>query len=397
MTVAKKNANGEGTIFKRIRNGKTTWYAELIIGQDAEGKRKVLRESGDTRAKVKEWLDKQVEDRRKGTLVEPSKELLDDFVTKWLAETVVHEVGTSTIRMYTSMYTWYAKGSLGATPIQKLRPQDIQGLYHRMITEGKSPRSVQMLHTVLRRALKQAAEWGVISSNPADKVKPPRVERKEIEPLSPDQIRAFMGALEEERLRALFVLAITTGLRRGELLGLRWQDVDMDGGTLTVAQTMKPLGKNGWTFGPTKTKSSRRTLDLPEIALHYLRRWKKDQLAEREEALKKGAQWEHPELVFTTRLGGLINPHNLRNRSFQSVLERAGLPHFRFHDLRHTAATLMLIQGVTPKVLQELLGHSQIQVTMDVYGHVVREQKKEAARAVDNFFKAEPKTKRKAK
>lgn len=384
-----KNANGEGTIFQRGDK----WKAELMIGFTPDGKRKVLRFTGSTRKEAAEWLAERISERAKGTLVEPTKETVGQLVARWLEKTAPMEVGPSTLRLYTNVFNWYVNPHIGAVPISKLKPQHIQDMLHAILEAGKSPRTAQLARVVLRRALQQAVEWGQLPRNPVDLVKPPRQEREEVQALTPEQLAAFIEAAKKERLHALFILAATTGLRKGELLGLRWQDVDLDAGTLTVAQTMKVVleededGKkhDRYTFGQTKTKASRRTITLPALAIAALKKWRAEQ---NQEKLRLGdaSAWQHPELVFTTEVGTPINPNNLRNRGFLRILEAAGLPRIRFHDLRHSYATFLALQGVSDTVMQRVLGHSTITITKNLYVHVLERQKEEAARKVDAFF-----------
>jgi len=382
---ASKNANGQGTVYKRTRNSKTLYYAELTIGYDANGKPIRHRSAGfTTKREAEDWLTKKKQDRNDGNLPEPTRQPLGAFMREWIETTAVHEVSPSTLQLYRNMLNWYIDPQLGKVELRKLRPQLIQAMYHRLIEVGKSPRTVQLVHAVLRRCLAQAVDWDLLAKNPAEQVRPPKAEAPKIRALGPTEIVRFIEAAKSDRLHALFILAATTGLRRGELLGLRWQDVDLKAGTITVTQTQKKIGET-ITFGPTKTKASQRLVVLPDIALESLNRWRIEQAEER---LAIGEAWAHPELVFTTAIGTPVHPKNMLDRNFKRVLEAAGLPRIRFHDLRHSAATLMLAQGVNPKVLQEVLGHSQIQVTLNIYAHVLREQKKEAAQKVNDFLKA---------
>ncbi|MDB4894408.1 MAG: Phage integrase [Firmicutes bacterium] len=381
----RKNANGEGTVFKRTRGGKTSWYAELVVGWKADGNKNVLRSPACTlKDDASTWLALRRTERSQGSLTEPSKQTVAYFMTAWMETTASHEVGASTMQLYRNMFNWYIVEPLGQVQLQQLRPQQVQELYHSLMQSGKSPRTVQLVHAVLRRAMAQATTWGLLPKNLMESVKPPKVEHKEVAVLTPDQVVQFIASAKEDRLHAMFLLAVTTGLRRGELLGLRWQDIDMDAGTLTVAQAQKKIGER-IEFGTTKTRASRRTIDLPDVVLVAFKLWRREQAKER---LRVGEAWVHPELVFTSTIGSPVHPKNMLDRNFRDVLERAELPRIRFHDLRHTAATLLLANGVNARVLMDVLGHSQINITLGLYGHVLREQKKEAAQKVDAFLAA---------
>lgn len=382
--MAKKNANGEGSIFKRARNGKTTWYCEIVLGWDENGKKKVLRHSADTRKEVADWRTKRLAERQEGTLVERTKLTVGCFLADWLDSTARHEIKPRTLADYQDLLKRYIVPEVGDTELQKLTPPMIQAMYHRRLEAGLSPSTIRLVHAVLRKGLQQALEWQLINRNPADAVKKPRVERKQVSALTPEQAMKFLRAAREDRLYALYVLAVTTGMRIGELLGLRWSDIDMGARTLTVSQTVGVMD-NKLFFGTPKTKASRRTIDVPAVAMAALKKWKADQNQER---LKVGdaEAWEYPDLVFTTTIGTPISPNNIRNRSFKPLLAAAGCPRIRLHDLRHTAATLLLSQGVQARVVQDVLGHSDIRMTLGTYAHVLREQQREAAQKMDRLL-----------
>lgn len=381
-----KAGNGEGTIYQRKRDGK--WIAELTVGWKATGRREILRSPGlGKRREAADWLAARQAERQKGELVKPTKQTVGQFLRQWLDTTVAHQVKPSTLHNYRQMVEYYLDRDIGQQELTKLTPREIQTMYHKRLQAGLSARTVQLMHAVLRRALQQAVEWQLVPRNVADAVKKPRLERKETVALTPDQVVRFLDAAQADRLHALYVLAVTVGLRLGELLGLRWSDVDLEAGTLNVRQTLAVI-KGRWLFGSPKTATSRRTIDLPAVAINALKRWHREQGAER---LKIGEAWAYPDLVFATRIGTPLNPSNVRNRSFGAILQRAGCPRVRFHDLRHTAATLMAAQGVRARTLQDVLGHSDIRLTLGLYSHVLREQKKEAARKIDAFLAASQK------
>ena len=210
---------------------------------------------------------------------------------------------------------------------------------------------------------------------------PPRMAKTHHQALTADQARHFLDAVRDDPLEALYVLAIMTGMRQGELLGLHWQEVDLDAESLQIRSQLK----RGGVLGFPKTDSSRRKIDLPAIAIEALRRQRVRQIHERFEA---GAIWTESDLVFTNSVGNAINPANLRNRSFIPLLNKARLPIIRFHDLRHSTATLLLSLECNPKVVQELLGHSQIGVTMDVYSHALPTMQKDAMSALNRLLTA---------
>ena len=251
-------------------------------------------------------------------------------------------------------------------------------MMNKNLAAGRSPRTVQYTHTVLRRALGRALKWGLVARNVATLVDRPRSVRQEMQSLSPEQARVFLQAAEGDRLEALYSVAIAVGLRQGEALGLRWDDVDLDAGKLRVRVALQRVNGKLQLVGP-KTAKSRRTIALPQTAVIALRKHRTRQLEER---LRAGEHWQEMGLVFPSTIG---TPHDARNvvRAFQKLLEQAGLPHMRFHDLRHTCASLLLAQGVHPRVVMEILGHSQISLTMDTYSHVIPSLQREAAQQMD--------------
>jgi integrase len=221
----------------------------------------------------------------------------------------------------------------------------------------------------------------MVSRNDATLVSPPRVQQTEIEPFTPVQAKQFLAAIKGNRLEALYSVAVALGLRRGEALGLRWQDVDLDAGTLTVRVTLQRVSGKLQLVEP-KTSRSRRTITLPQITIKALRTHKTRQLEER---LAAGEQWLETGMIFTSTIGTPLEPRNL-NRQFTKLLEQLGLPHMRFHDLRHTCASLLLAQGVHPRVVMETLGHSRISETMDRYSHVIPALQQDAADRLDKLL-----------
>ena len=266
----------------------------------------------------------------------------------------------------------------------QLGPQDLQTLYQKLLSKGLSPRSVQLTHVIIHRALKQAERWGLIATNPARLVDAPQPTPPEIQPLNPDEITTLLKTAAGSPHEALYVLTLTTGLRQGELLGLRWRDLDLDGSLLHVRQQAQRTPE-GWTFVPPKTAKGRRSVTLPSFAVEVLKRHR---IRQNEQRLACGPLWEDLDLVFTNELGRPIERQNLVRRSFNPLLEEAGLRRVRFHDLRHSAATWLFSEGVHPKVVQERLGHANISITLDTYSHILPSLQKDAAEKIDRFMDA---------
>jgi integrase len=235
------------------------------------------------------------------------------------------------------------------------------------------------MHSVLRKALKQAVMDDLIPRNPTDTVKPPKIEHKEISPLDGEQTKTLLEAASGDRLEALYMLAIHTGMREGELLGLKWEDVDLERGVLRLRHGLVREGGRV-KLGDLKTPKSRRSVMLTRAAAAALRSHLEQQLEEME---RMGSLYQPGGLVFATEGGTLINPSNLRNRSFKPLLKKAELPDICFHDLRHTCATLLFSQGTHPKLVQELLGHATIAMTLDTYSHFLPSMGDQTVRAME--------------
>jgi len=264
--------------------------------------------------------------------------------------------------------------TLGKIPLDQLTPRDVQEMMNGRLTAGLSTKTVAYIHQVLRTALSLALRWDLVSRNVARLVDKPRTERKPINPLTPNEARSFLAGIRGHRLEALFSVALALGLRQGEALGLRWQDVDFTAGTIRVYQQLQRIGGK-LTLVPPKTDRSRRTLVMPSMIVERLRDHEKRQVAEK---LWAGSKWHDTGLVFADRFGG-PSPARHVIEQFHDALAQAGLRRVRFHDLRHSCATLLLVQGVSPRVVMEVLGHSEIALTMNAYSHVVPELQREAA------------------
>jgi integrase len=264
--------------------------------------------------------------------------------------------------------------TLGKIRLDQLTPQHVQEMMNGRLAVGLSTKSVAYIHQVLRTALGLAVRWDMVPRNVARLVDRPRVERKQINPLTPEEARNFLGAIRGHRLEALFSVALALGLRQGEALGLRWEDVDFATRTMRVRNQLQRIGGK-LTLVPPKTDRGRRTLVMPEMIVERLREHEKHQVAEK---LWAGSKWRESGLVFANRIG---EPTQARRviEQFHDALDQAGIRRVRFHDLRHSCATLLLVQGVSPRVVMEVLGHSEIALTMNAYSHVVPELQREAA------------------
>ena len=376
--MSKKRGNGEGSITKR-NDGR--WMARYTVHTATGPKRRHIY--GRTRQEVAAKLAKAMTDRDGGIELDPSSVTVNEYLRRWLTDSVKGSVRPITFESYERLIRVHVVPALGRVKLKALSPAHLQGLYRDRLDAGLSPCTVQRVHAVIHRALKQALRWGLVPRNVSEAVDPPKAQRKEIRPLTPEQVRTLLKAAQGDRLEALFALAITTGLRQGELFGLRWENVDLEAGRLSVRQTLT-TPKGGRRLGPPKRNKSRRSVKLTSGVVKVLKAHRERQLEERE---KLAELWQDHDFVFTTQVGTPLNRHNFFRRCFKPLLEEAGLPRsVRFHDLRHTCATLLLSKNVNPKIVQELLGHANISQTMDTYSHMLPDMQERAAAAMDDIL-----------
>ena len=367
----RRRGNGEGSIYQRSGG---RWCATISLAYSTNGRRKRQTVYGKTKREAQEKLARLQSLKLDGMLCEPSKLTVSAFLDHWLEDAARPTIRQTTYASYGGIIRNHLKPRIGKIVLSKLTPAHVQGLYSAMERNGASPRLRQLVPATLRRALKQAVRWNMIPRNVCDAVDPPRIERKDITPLTAEQAGLLLRAAEGDRIQALYVLAVTTGMRLGELLGLQWSNTNLKKGTLSVCHTLVEVD-GILTLSEPKTAKSRRSIDLPKMAVDALWEHKRIQLAEGHGASS---------FVFCNTQGTPLRRSHLHRRSFKPLLELAGLPRIRFHDLRHTAATLMLTEGIHAKVVQERLGHSQISVTLDIYPTM----QKDAAATIDRLFRA---------
>lgn len=308
---------------------------------------------------------------------------VSEYLLEWLSHTRAR-VRITTYEGYEGLIRIHAIPSLGELPLSSLSPLHLQRLYARLLLpEGcLSSGSVLNLHLVLSQALGQAVRWGLIEHNPARGASPPRPERPEPRVLDPSLAEQILSLLPGTLVESPAAIALATGMRRGEILALRWSDLDSG---LTVAQVRRTLHPTqaGLSFSEPKTRRSRRAVALPSMLRPYLNRARSDQQARRTTC----PSWKELDLVIDRGDGGPLNPDTLSSR-WRKFLLRNKLPHVRFHDLRHAHATFMLLKGVHPKVVSERLGHASVGTTLDIYSHVIPTMQTEAVRAFDELFGA---------
>lgn len=369
--MSKKRGQGEGSISRR-KNG--LWSAQVSV----QGKR--ISKYFKTQREGLDWLQEMRNQVQAGLTMTGAQMSLSEYLDQWLG-TIRGSVRPKTLLQYTQIVHGHIIPMLGKIKLKDLRPDQIQALYNMKMDTGTSARTVILIHAVLHKALKQALKMGIIGRNPADAVTRPRFRRKEMRTLSDAQVRSFLSFAEGSRFKVLYWLAVTTGLRQGELLGLKWSDMDWTNRRLRIVRQLQRL-PGSLVFSEPKSAAGRRVIALGAATLEKLQHQQDLQSEERRNA---GESWKENDLIFPSPLGTPMDPSNLYH-GFKALLKAAGLPDIRFHDLRHTAATLMLQQGVHPKVVQERLGHSDITLTLNTYSHVLPAMQEEAAEKLDTLL-----------
>ena len=371
-----KRGNEEGSIYRR-KDGR--WVGQYLVYTADGPKYRYLY--GKTRQDVSKKLTKAMADRDGGITFDAGTITVSEYLDRWMKDSVRGTVRLSTVERHEINVRVHINPALGQVKLKSLTPAHVRALHREKLDAGSSPATVRKIHSTLHKALAQAVADGLIPRNAAD-VKAPRPTPDEMRPLSETEARAFLESASDERFEALYVLAITTGLRRGELLGLRWDDADLERSTLRVGRSLVREGGR-YTLGDTKTKKGRRQVNLTPRTVNALKAYRKLQLEER---VRLAGLYEDQGLIFATSSGTPIQPENLVKRYFKPLLKKAGLPEIRFHDLRHTCATLLLGRGVHPKIVQELLGHATIAMTLDTYSHYLPSMGDQASGAMGDAF-----------
>ena len=375
--VKRRRGNREGSIY-RDKDGR--WRGSVHVGYSG-GRRRRKLVSGRTRAEVARKLAAALRAAETGIAATPERLTVGRWLHHWLENVATPNTRPKTLRTYSDIVKHHLEPELGKRPLVKLSPQDVRIFMKRKSEQGLSAKTVKHLRDTLRAALNVAFRDSLIVRNVASMVQPPRSEEREMTAFNLDQARRFLDAVLGHRLEALFSVALYLGLRQGEILGLRWVDVDLDARRLTVRYQLQRIdGK--LTLVEPKTARSRRTIALPQVAVSALLKHRARQEQEKRFA---GSRWVETGMVFTTGIGTFLDQRNLL-RSFYRILDTVDVPRIPFHSLRHSAATVLLAKGVHPRVVMDLLGHSSIAVTLDTYSHVLPEIQREAADQMDAVF-----------
>jgi integrase len=301
---------------------------------------------------------------------------------RWLEDSARGDLGHRAYHNYKLQIRRHISPAFGRLKLSKLTAAHIQSLYAAKLHDGLKPSSVRYIHAVLHRALALAVRFNLIPFNPAARVDPPKIRQEEITPLDADQARKLLDVARGSKFEALYVLSVAVDLRMGEALGLRWSDIDFDAKTLRVSRQLQRVRDGGGLVFSEPKNASRRTIDLPQRAVEAVRSHRKRQLEERVQA----TDYRGSGLVFATGKGTPVDAQNVVNRHFKPLLRRAGLPDIRWHDLRHTYATLLLSRETHPTYVQKSLGHASVQLTLDRYSHWMPSMGRNTADGIDDVL-----------
>ena len=372
-----RRGNGEGSVFQRKSDKK--WVASITLD---DGKRKVLY--GKTKKEVTEKLIKVRREQQQGMLSVTSKTKMSEYIEGWL-ENYKRGVRPNTHQRACEIMRLHILPTLGNIQLDKLTPQHLDRLYSKKLKE-LSPTTVQTIHNTLHKALSDAVKQGILLINVSERVEAPRKNEYEARVFSEEETRTFLMAIRNHSLYVLLLIDVSTGMRRGEIVGLKWNDIDLKRGILQVRRAIvrRPteLG-GGYAEAPLKTKRSRRSIMLPAYIVAILEQYRAQQMSIMQQ---NGQPWDEQRWLFCKPDGNHLNPQHDVYEEFKVILSKAGLPDIRFHDLRHTAATMHLGLMTNPKIVQEILGHSTISITMDAYSHVLPPMHREAMGNINEWL-----------
>ena len=378
--MPKKRANGEGSIRKR-KDGR--WEGRYTAGHDpATGKQIFKNVLGKTQAEVKDKLKKALVEAGQIDFTKSGKYTVGTWMDEWFENVAKIKVRPSSHQTYRGYIDNHIKPNIGNIPLEKLTTMDLQKLYRTLLTKGRverieaenqpsglSAKTVRNINQVISSALDLAVAQKIIPSNPTDACELPKVEHREMQTIPEEQLQAFLAEAKATGVYEMYYIELATGLRRGELLGLKWQDIDWKNGIIRVRRQIARVDGQ-IVEAPLKTKNSYRTVTISPQAI---------------EVLKRQRAKTHDQYVFPSPNGGPISPDSVNNM-LNRVLARAGIPKVRFHDLRHTFATIALQNGVDIKTVSGMLGHFSAGFTLDTYAHVTTSAQKEAAQTMGNIL-----------
>lgn len=373
-----RRGNGEGSVYQRKSDGK--WVTSITLD---DGRRKVLYSN--TQQEAIKKLKKVSQQQEQGAVNVGRQQTVAQYLDYWLS-VYKQKIRPRSYERYEQIVRLHLIPTMGKLKLDKLSPQHVQTLYMKKLEEGLSANTVLVIHGMLHKALQSAIRWNMLPFNVCDRVDIPRKVPFEIHPLTNEQIQKFIDAVHKHPNGALFILAIATGMRRGEIAGLKWRDINLEQCTLQVQRSLTRVPTSmggGYQEAEPKTQKSRRSIVLPIFAVNALIQHRIDQEAIKENA---GEYWQDHDYVFCTSIGEHVHPGHDILDVFKKLLKQAGLPNIRFHDLRHSSATMLLGMGIHPKIVQERLGHHDIGTTMNIYSHVLPNMQENAMKRLDDMF-----------
>lgn len=374
--AGKRRGRNEGSL-TQLPDGR--WQGRVTTGyKDGKIQRKSVY--GKTRQEAAEKVTRLLADMQQGIQPGNDRQSVAAFLTLWV-ESRDGTVRPNTLKSYRDTVRLHIIPEIGRIALTRLSPQDVRAMMTSRAKAGVAPPSVRYAVRVLRIALGDAMRMELVPRNVATLVKPPKVAKQEMTMLTPAQATALLEAATEDRMEAVYAVAVTTGMRQGEVLGLLWDDVDLDAARVTVRYQLQRVG-GALVRAPLKTGGSRRTLALPGVTVAA---FKRQRARQKEARLIAGSRWQETGYVFTSSIGTPLDARNVV-RHFHAALDRAGLPRMRFHSLRHSAASFLIAMGASLEDVKQSLGHSQISVTSDFYSHLLDEGRTETAARMDRAF-----------
>ena len=379
--VKKPKVRSSGQIVSRGRN---VYLIRILLGTDINGKRLYLNETvhGNKRQAQKVKRERERE-RDSGQLIQDARISLNELLDRWLEEIAQFKVRRVTYDGYVAKINKHIRPTLGLKRLCDIKAFDVQKLYNELMRNGLSPTTVHHIHNILSPVMKQAIKWNLIAQNPCDVCELPKRRKKEMKYLDQDEVNIFLEQARGDRFFPVFALAIETGMRPEEYLGLQWRDIDFNNGKLSVRRALVIMKGGGFEFTEPKSAKSRRSIPLSASMLEILRNHRRDML---ELKLKMGDAFQNNDLVFPSEVGTPVLSGNLDKRHFKKILKQAGLRKIRLYDLRHTMATMLLSKGVNPKIVSERLGHSSVALTLDIYSHVLPTMQLDATNHMEDLM-----------
>ncbi len=377
-----------------------TWLVRIFLGRDASGKRKYFGKTiHGTKKDAQKFLTAKLREKDLGIFVDPASMPLDQFLDSWLEDVAKNKLRSRTFEGYKSLLRCHVRKQIGLTRLCDLQAYEIQKMYNGMVKAGYSAKTVRHVHNVLSPALEWAVRMKMVFQNPCDLCELPRIEKKEMMYFTALETAIFLEAAKTDQYYPAFLLAIETGMRPEEYLGLQWKDIDFDNSRLSVRRSVVPLKGGGFAFEEPKTKQSRRSIPLSKTSLAALKVHRVKQLESR---MKINDVYQDYDLVFPSVIGTPIQHQNFYRRHFKKVIRLANekirkenedrtdkkpeLKTIRLYDLRHTMATLLLSKGINPKIVSERLGHASIVLTLDTYSHVLPAMQTDATDQIEKLM-----------